>query len=114
VEKIIIELNIKGDIMCVVRQVCSADGSKVAGYMFMCPACNQYHVAWVDRCQCDVQFLEPTFSSVLIEYRNGERCHSTVTKGKIHFLNDCTHNLKGQTTYLPYLEEHNQEDLHEE
>lgn len=28
-------------------------------------------------------------------------CHSFVTDGKIQFLDDCTHNLKGQTVELP-------------
>lgn len=28
-------------------------------------------------------------------------CHSFVTDGKIQFLNDCTHALKGQTVDLP-------------
>jgi hypothetical protein len=29
-------------------------------------------------------------------------CHSFVTDGKIHFLDDCSHELKGQTVDLPY------------
>lgn len=29
------------------------------------------------------------------------RCHSFVTAGKIQFLDDCTHALKGQTVDLP-------------
>jgi hypothetical protein len=28
-------------------------------------------------------------------------CHSYVTDGKIQFLNDCTHELAGQTVDLP-------------
>ncbi len=28
-------------------------------------------------------------------------CHSFVTEGKIEFLSDCTHNLRGQTVELP-------------
>lgn len=39
---------------------------------------------------------------------NGEKlhipktiCHSFVTDGKIQFLDDCTHELKGQTVELP-------------
>ena len=28
-------------------------------------------------------------------------CHSFITDGKIQFLNDCTHDLKGQTVDLP-------------
>lgn len=29
------------------------------------------------------------------------RCHSFVTEGRIRFLDDCTHALKGQTVDLP-------------
>ena len=32
-------------------------------------------------------------------------CHSFVTDGKIQFLGDCTHHLKGQTVELPEIEE---------
>ena len=28
-------------------------------------------------------------------------CHSFITDGRIQFLNDCTHDLKGQTVDLP-------------
>jgi hypothetical protein len=31
-----------------------------------------------------------------------ERCHSFVTNGKIRYLNDCTHHLKGKTVQLLY------------
>lgn len=29
------------------------------------------------------------------------RCHSFVTDGRIRFLDDCTHNMRGQTVELP-------------
>jgi hypothetical protein len=32
-------------------------------------------------------------------------CHSFITDGKIQFLGDCTHDLKGQTIELPELDE---------
>lgn len=32
-------------------------------------------------------------------------CHSFVTDGKIRFLDDCTHELRGQTVDLEYVEE---------
>lgn len=31
-------------------------------------------------------------------------CHSFVTEGRIQFLDDCTHDLRGQTVDLPDLE----------
>ncbi len=33
------------------------------------------------------------------------RCHSFVTDGKIHFLSDCSHDMKGQTVPIPAWEE---------
>jgi hypothetical protein len=45
----------------------------------------------------------PTFKpSMLVRYgRDLKRvCHSFVTAGEIQFLNDCTHELKGQTVKL--------------
>jgi hypothetical protein len=49
-------------------------------------------------------FEKPTIrASVLVNHgndgRNG-RCHSFVTDGNIQFLDDCTHELKGQTVPL--------------
>lgn len=38
-------------------------------------------------------------------YRSCRQCHSFITDGKIQFLDDCTHALKGQTVDLPPLED---------
>lgn len=48
----------------------------------------------------------PTFSpSMLVNQSTPEqRCHSFVENGKIRFLNDCFHELKGQTVDLPVLD----------
>ena len=32
-------------------------------------------------------------------------CHSFIREGKIQYLNDCTHNLNGQTVELPEIKE---------
>ena len=46
----------------------------------------------------------PTFSpSMLVNRDTPSQCHSFVTDGKIQFLNDCYHELKGQTVELPRL-----------
>ena len=34
------------------------------------------------------------------EVTYGHRCHSFVTDGKIRFLNDCTHEMAGETVDL--------------
>ena len=80
-------------------------------YYFICPACKTPHEIGTDpRDQFPVwefnKDLEtPTIRpSIAVESScRGERtyCHSYVTDGKIKFLDDCTHELKGQTVDLP-------------
>lgn len=84
------------------------------GQCFFCPGCRSTHCLnshpngpkWVYNGDME----EPTFSpSVLVTLRWSENddtmtdevCHSFVTDGNIQFLNDCTHDLKGQTVALP-------------
>jgi hypothetical protein len=46
---------------------------------------------------------KPTFSPSLLNYiesPGGRRCHSFIKEGRIQFLGDCTHALKGQTVDL--------------
>lgn len=70
-------------------------------FYFLCPGCNQFHSvnkSW--EFNGDVE--KPTFSpSILVTNNVGLRCHSFVTNGKIQFLGDCVHELKGQTVELP-------------
>ena len=67
-------------------------------YEFFCKGCNCNHVinnTWI------IKHDESTITpSVLTRGRteNGEtRCHLFVTKGKIQYLQDCTHELAGKT-----------------
>lgn len=80
--------------------------------LFDCPGCGMAHGLNVDRSKkpCwdfNGNFEKPTFTpSVLTTYPYGEDqkkvvCHSFITDGKIRFLHDCTHKLKGQTVDLP-------------
>ena len=80
-------------------------------YYFICPACKTPHEIGTDpRDQFPVWEInkdleKPTIRpSIAVESScRGERtyCHSYVTDGKIKFLDDCTHELKGQTVDLP-------------
>lgn len=47
----------------------------------------------------------PTFSPSMLVNKSipAQRCHSFVEDGKIRFLGDCHHDLKGQTVDLPQL-----------
>lgn len=91
------------------------------GYSIVCPGCNQnhviytnpvlYNICWGFNGDCE----KPTFSPSLLcltgsfakpDYIDDPdipptRCHSFITDGRIQYLNDCTHNLKGQTLELP-------------
>ncbi|WPZ24851.1 DUF6527 family protein [Sulfitobacter pontiacus] len=96
---------------------------------FVCPGCNESHQVTVDGSRgwtFNGDGDSPTFSpSVLVRsghYIQGHtgdcwctardrkgrpfgakcfRCHSFVTDGRIRFLDDCTHDLAGQTVDLP-------------
>jgi len=82
------------------------------GWVFHCPGCDSVH-------QCDGRWSfngnveRPTFGPVMINGRPSshsilvsrphlnEVCHSFVTDGRISFVPDSTHALKGQEVELP-------------
>lgn len=91
-------------------------------HVFFCPGCKCGHFV-NDKWTFNGNYEKPTFSqSILVESvempeelsipwkdvplgkRHPEakdtRCHSYVTGGNIQFLDDCTHELKGQTVEL--------------
>jgi hypothetical protein len=104
----------------------SIEGNRIG---FWCPGCDSMHVivAKEGRWTWDGNAEMPTFSpSVLVRgghYAPGHSgacwctynaehpdqpakyecsiCHSFVTKGRIQFLDDCTHHLKGHNVDLP-------------
>lgn len=95
------------------------DGSHYS-WCFYCPGCEGLH-------QCDDRWTfngdkeKPTFGgSILVHevpreqlangsslgvvvqsYKGRPRCHSFVADGRIEFLSDSTHELRGQTVDLP-------------
>lgn len=94
------------------------EGGPVTGHMVMCPACKHGHkfntpehptrggAKW----SFNGNLERPTFTpSMLVtcDMRNPPVktiCHSYVTDGRIQFLGDCTHEMKGQTVDLPEFE----------
>ena len=81
-------------------------------YWFHCPGCQLDHAFTVGPPQRGPQdprwtfngsFDKPTFQPSLLCNKDypESRCHSFVTDGKIQFLDDCFHALKGQTVELP-------------
>lgn len=89
-------------------------------YMFWCPGCKCYHGVWTTTrndnhaiwgFNGDVN--KPTFTpSILIQgHLGGDNygvCHSFVKDGKIQYLNDCTHELAGQTVEMEDVDEANE------
>lgn len=99
-------------------------------YIFFCPGCEERHVFYDDkapenrkpRWKFNGDLNNPTVNPSLL-YRTGHYvqgqpqppncrhcndgyvacviCHSFVENGQIRFLNDCTHELAGQTVPLP-------------
>lgn len=100
-------------------------------YVFYCPGCKTDHHFIEGRWTFNGDVEKPTFSPSLL-VRSGHYvpdhkgscwctynaenqddpapfkctvCHSFVTDGKIQYLNDCTHELAGQTVELGDMEE---------
>ncbi len=81
---------------------------------FWCPGCEEMHMIVVERWSgqgpvwgWDGNIVAPTFSPSIRCYRDlptgNILCHSFIRNGRIEFLGDCTHSLKGQTVDLPDL-----------
>ncbi len=73
-------------------------------YVFYCPGCKCGHYVRTKGQQPVWQFNgdvnKPTVNpSILVQSAN--RCHSFVRDGLIRFLDDCSHELKGQTVEIP-------------
>lgn len=81
-----------------------------------CPGCKNLHIFDVNgpvfrpRAQWtfDENYDAPTFNpSMLVNQHSARnRCHSWVRAGKIEFLVDCFHDLKGTTVEVPNIPEH--------
>lgn len=78
---------------------------------FLCPGCKELHAlntTWT----FNNSFEKPTVRpSVLVRGWLNKNipsgvCHSFITDGKIEFLTDCSHELKGQTVELLEIDNH--------
>ncbi len=71
-------------------------------YMFYCPGCDEHHwisSSWTITGTEDNPTVRPS-----IRARKGgginSVCHLFITDGKIHYLSDCTHSMKGCTVEM--------------
>jgi len=85
--------------------------------LFWCPGCDEPHQIDTTHWEFNDNFEKPTFSPSYLtwldpnpnalpdakynKYRTGMRCHSFIKDGMIQFLEDCTHDLAGQTVAIP-------------
>lgn len=97
----------------------TTDGYGTRYVCIECPGCDGPHVLPIEREQSpkwtfNGSLERPTLTpSILVTYNGADAdtpdgcpavCHSFVTDGRIQFLDDSTHALKGQTVELPELD----------
>lgn len=76
---------------------------------FWCPGCDMIH-SINDGWDFNNDFDNPTLSPSILAHGYSYKtkadfvCHSFIKNGMIRFLNDCTHQLAGQTVELPQIE----------
>lgn len=115
--------------MAKVQPCTDREDEVTTGYMFWCPGCEEHHQfmvapgkpSWTFNGDVERPTVEP---SILVSFTlygpdktsfrkyDGPMpceaskgvCHSFITDGRIRFLDDCTHHLKGQTVDLPDIE----------
>jgi len=78
-------------------------------YLYMCIGCEQEHAFALKseggHHDFNMDLENPTVSPSLLQNFTPDRiCHSFIKDGKIQYLGDCWHKLKGQTIELPNIE----------
>lgn len=74
---------------------------EIAQLQYFCPGCGFIHGVSPTMHKWNGNVDSPTFTpSLLLTYPDQEKgrytCHSFMTNGKMDFLDDCTHSLRGQ------------------
>lgn len=88
------------------KKVCAVvynSNNEQIGFLFKCPGCSYLHKFNAETWQFNGDLENPTLSpSYLTGFDNytKNRCHSYIKEGKIQFLSDCFHDLKGKTVDL--------------
>ena len=82
-----------------VRKLFTSKGD-FGGYAFQYPGCTMMHL-FDNRWTFNGDLEKPSFSpSLLARWPENNVCHFFVQEGRIRFLSDCTHELKGKTVEL--------------
>ena len=99
--------------MAKIRKIFRKSNNMVVGhvFMFMCPGCKRGHVfnqkggvMWTFNGDMEKPTISPSYLTGIDNFTK-VRCHSFIKEGKIQFLADCYHELKGQTVELPDIDE---------
>jgi hypothetical protein len=92
------------------------ENGQVVGYLFDCPGCKLSHApyirphksfngsSWEFNGNMDKPTFEPSILAQIVPTditKPPMVCHSFVKDGMIQFLDDCTHQLAGQTVEIP-------------
>lgn len=74
-------------------------GTADATAVFHCPGCLYDHPFDLNRWTWNEDMEKPTFAPSLLVWKDFPewRCHCFVTDGRIQFLDDCHHELRGKT-----------------
>ena len=93
------------------KKVIKPVSNSIGKFIFYCPGCQDYHViitasgTWAPSHTLTGTLKKPTVRASVLskgDQNDGKPyCHSYITNGRIHFLDDCTHILAGQTVDLP-------------
>lgn len=86
-------------------------------YQFYCPGCECHHSFWHKNIKDKVQwswnksFVKPTVTPSIktqfysYKFEKDMICHFYIKNGKIQYLNDCTHELAGETIKMVPIKE---------
>ena len=95
--------------MATVKKIFNKDDDTKYQLWFLCPACNAYHAInqeWKFNEDYDKPSIEP---SIRVNGSNNNgvfECHTWITKGKVKFFSDCSHEMaRKQWIDLPEIDE---------
>lgn len=79
-------------------------------YLYYCEGCKTSHAFGLKseggNHDFNMDLNNPTVSpSLVANFSPGTMCHSFIRNGKIEYLNDCWHDLKGRTIELSNVED---------
>jgi len=77
-------------------------GMKGQCFVFWCPGCRHGHFLDTGRWSWNGDLVRPTATPSILVGGKGDvpRCHLYIVDGTMQFLDDCSHEYKGQTVKM--------------